>query len=472
MPRRSDPVLTIAQMQAAERALNGQGVDEWQLMQRAGRGAADYVWRISGGRSVTVLCGPGNNGGDGYVIAECLRQRGSAVTVIAPIDPASESARRARSQWQGTVATAADEISGEVFVDALFGSGLSRAVTGELARTVAALHGSHEKRIAIDVPSGVYADSGEYPNGPLRYDMTIALGAWKRAHFYGSAVASIGSTRLVDIGVRSDIAGGYLAQPPRLSPPDATAHKYSRGLAGIVGGEMTGAGLLAALAAQGAGAGYVKLFADHSHPGAPPDLVVVERGLPNAIGDGRIDALAIGTGLGRGEKARRRLSTVLGAARERDRLALVLDADALHCLREGDLDIESAVLRILLTPHEGELAKLCDTFGVTAEGKLDRASALASATGCNIIAKGADTILCRPDGPVSFFRSGPSWLSTAGTGDVLAGICASRIATGLDAAAAAEQAVHLHHEAARIAGPGFSAADLAAAVPRAYARFL
>jgi len=208
----------------------------------------------------------------------------------------------------------------------------------------------------------------------------------------------------------------------------------------------------------------VKLLSDHSHPDAPAELVVVDDPLDRALADERIDAILIGPGLGRDDTASRRLSAVLAAGRP-----IVLDADALHIMTP-DLLGAHAETPLIMTPHEGELSKLCDSFGVESGNKLDTASRLAQTSDTVILAKGPDTVLASPDGRSMVFPRGSSWLSTAGTGDVLAGLVASRLAHHGDAMRAAEEGVWLHHEAARLAGPGFTAGDLADAVKTAMAQ--
>ena len=461
----SDAVLTVTEMRAAEAAAVSQGTSEWELMQRAGEGAADYVWRIAAGRPVTVLCGPGNNGGDGYVLAEVLRTRGLDVAVVAPVEPGTDTATTARKNYQGAVQTSVAGLAKPVMVDCLFGYGLSRPLEGAFTQVFAEATASHPYRIAVDVPSGVASDSGELLGEVPRCDLTLALGAWKQAHFLMSSLAVMGEKRLVPIGLDLPEDSARLAPLPALSPPAANSHKYTRGLLAIVAGAMPGAAMLASQAALRSGAGYVKLMSEHSHPDAPAELVIEGGDLAKSLDDERIAALLIGPGLGRDNGARDRLCAVFDT-----RVPCVLDADALHLL-DPDLLEGCDAARLLVTPHEGELAKLCEAFGIEEEGKLDRARALHEATGLAVLAKGPDTILIAAEG-LRFFPQGSSWLSVAGTGDVLAGIAAARLAVHGDPALAAEEAVHLQHEAAAIAGPGLTSGQLAHAVQPAMERFL
>lgn len=451
-------------MRAAEAALVDRGIEEWELMQRAGQGAADWIVRLAAGGPVTVLCGPGNNGGDGYVAAAALKRRGIEVRVVAPIAPKSELARRAAAQFDGPLVESAEGASGAVFVDALFGIGLSRPLSDELLAMIGNLARRHTHGVAFDVPSGVDADTGSGPDALPQFALTLAFGAWKPAHFSGPALERIGAARLVEIGVPDRQSALRVAGRPQISPPGFAAHKYMRGLVAMVGGAMPGASLLAARAAAFAGAGYVKWMSEHDHPGHPPDLVRDEAPLEDALADDRISAVLVGPGLARDDTARARLQTALACGKP-----LVLDADALHLLQPDMLDGVDAP--ILLTPHEGELARLCDVFGVTGETKRERAVALHHKTSCAVLAKGADTLLAAEE-RVWFFPASSRWLSVAGSGDVLAGICTARLAAVEDLSQATIEAVYLHGTAARRAGPGFTAAMLAEAVHPALVDFL
>lgn len=455
-------VLTADQMRAAEQALFDAGTSVSDLMEIAAGGAAEWIRRVAAGCSVTVLCGPGNNGGDGYVIARILRESGNAVTVIAPLGPATDAANEARRRWGGPVATADRGAQGDVFVDCLFGSGLTRPLVPEHALLLRDLAARHRLRVAVDVPSGIASDSGAVPNERLpRFDLTLALGAWKFAHWSLPGRALMGQMRLVPIGIAGVEGAARLVTRPTIAPPADDSHKYRRGLLAIVAGAMPGASLLAAAAAQHAGAGYVKLLAREADPRTPPDVVTDTAPLNEALGDARIAAVLAGPGLGRDDPAR----AALGAAL-RQAAALVLDADALMLLDPGTLPEGKPVLA---TPHDGELESLCRAFGVIAEGRRARALALARASGMVVLAKGPDSCVAAPDGRLALGTPASSWLSVAGSGDVLAGIAASRIATGADPFTAAAQALWLHGEAARRAGPAFTPSQLAERVPEALA---
>ncbi len=462
---RAAQVLTADQMRAAEQALFDAGTSVSDLMEIAAGGAAEWIRRVAAGRPVTVLCGPGNNGGDGYVIARLLREAGNAVTVIAPLDPATTAAKEAKLRWDGPVATADGGAQGEVFVDCLFGSGLARPLVAEHALLLRDLAARHRYKVAVDVPSGIASDSGAVLNERLpAFDLTLALGAWKFAHWSLPGRALMGQMRLVPIGIAPVEGAAQLVARPEIAPPDAKSHKYVRGLLAIVAGTMPGASLLAAAAAQGAGAGYVKLMARAPDPRTPPDIVTETAPLVEALADRRIAAVLIGPGLGRDGAAKAMLGDAL-----RQAPALVLDADALTLLAPNMLGRK---VPWLATPHDGELETLCRTFGVIAEGRRARALALARVSGMVVLAKGPDSLVAAPDGRLALGTPAPSWLSVAGTGDVLAGIAASRMATGADPFTAACEALWLHGEAARRTGPAFTPSQLAERVSEALAAAL
>ncbi len=456
----SQQVLSVGQMRRAEESLIEAGSSVEALMEEAGQGAAEWIWRIAGRERVTVLCGPGNNGGDGYVIARRLRERGGAVQVVAAYEPKTAAARKARSLFDGPVLGREAQVQGEVFVDCLFGSGLSRPLVAEDTAMIAQMAAAHRLSVAVDVPSGVDADTGAMRDTMPCFDLTLALGAWKHAHVLMPACAQMGMLRLVDIGVRPVIGAAQRIEAPKLHGPAADAHKYDRGLVAIVGGAMPGAAILAAIAAQGAGAGYVRLLSDTA-TGMPHDIVHVSGSLAEGLNDERIGAVLVGPGLGRDDAASERLALTLLAGKP-----TVVDADALMILKPAHLREHPAP--IIATPHGGELVALERAFECTGTGsKIDRATALAKASGVIVVAKGPDTIVAAPDGRVACSSRATSWLSTAGTGDVLAGTIASRLATGADAFDAACHGVWLHAEAARLCPPAFTAGTLAHALPRA-----
>lgn len=448
-------VLDVAAMRAAEAALIAWGTPAQELMEIAGRALGEWARRLGARRPVTVLCGPGNNGGDGYVAARHLMEHGVSVTVIAAREPTTPEAITARSLYKGEVQGPSAFPHGGVLLDCLFGSGLSRPLPGDLFVLLTGLAETHSLRIAADLPSGIEADSGEVLNPGLpACDVTVALGAWKHAHYAMPAAPLMGALRLVDIGVAAVPGAARVLAKPRIAPPPADAHKYKRGLLAIVAGAMPGAALLSAEAAQRSGAGYVKLLAPARPEGVPPALVCDVSDLA-ALTDPRIAAILVGPGLGRSAEAVARLDAALSADRP-----VVIDADALVLLRP---DSPGTAPRVL-TPHEGEMAALEASFGLSASGtRRMRALALAEASAAVVLLKGPDSLIAAPGGDVTLSPRASTWLSVAGSGDVLAGIIASRLAVHGDAFLAAQEGLWLHGEAARLCGPAFTAGDLAAA---------
>ncbi len=462
MPQNSQ-ILTVAQMVAAEQDLINGGETVSSLMETAGKGAAKWIWRVAAGRSITVLCGPGNNGGDGYVIARVLQEKGLTVRVVAPMEPTTEAAIAARKAWGGNTVS---DSRGDVFVDCLFGSGLARPLDDDLEAHLKTLAQQHKYRVAIDLPSGIDGDSGELLNRDLpQYNLTISLGAWKLAHWLMPAMDLMGHKRLVDIGVREVEGAVQLSKRPELSAPPSNAHKYSRGLLGIVAGPMHGAVMLAGQAAQHAGAGYVKVFAHDEAMGSPDDLVVEFGSLFDQVRDVRIKALLVGPGLGRSDEAKARLDWALACD-----VPIVCDADALHLMAPEMIGARDNPL--ILTPHAGELEVLGNKFGTVGLDRIEQVTEIAETISAIVVAKGPDTIVAAPGGKVSIMPPASSWLSTAGTGDILAGLIASRLANGVDAFAAAEQGLWLHKEAAYLAGAAFSPVQLLDYIPKAYTAYL
>ncbi|WP_340266735.1 NAD(P)H-hydrate dehydratase [Sphingobium mellinum] len=455
------PILTAAQMRAAEQAVFATGISEYQLMERAGAAAAEIIWRAGGKRDLLVLCGPGNNGGDGFVIARLLRARGVPVRVAALGDSRTESSRTARSAWGAPVENLLTAAPATQLVDALFGTGLSRGLEEHVADRLTLLAAQSAHSYAIDLPSGVDTDAGTLFSPVPRFDLCIALGAAKPAHLLYPAAGCFDRLLCADIGITAPAEVHCLA-PPQLEAPTAAAHKYSRGLVAVVGGEMAGAGMLAARSAAQSGAGMVRHMQITDCPGGADAIVTLQA--PDAttiareLEDPRLSAVLVGPGLGRTADARKRLAAVLGCGHR-----LVLDADALT-LMEGDAAAIPA--GSVLTPHEGEFVRL---FGELGGNKIDRAIAAAQRSRSVVIAKGADSVIAAPDGRVAVATGASSWLSTAGTGDVLAGLVAGRLAVTGDSFRAACEAVWLHGEAARRAGPALIADDLIRQLPAAIA---
>ncbi|WP_428682135.1 NAD(P)H-hydrate epimerase [Sphingopyxis sp.] len=441
------PILTNDAMRAAEDACAAAGTSLAELMERAGAAVADTAWRMAAGAPILILCGPGNNGGDGYVAARMLHERGASVRVAALAPPKTDLAIAARAEWDGPVEAIDDDLApASLIVDALFGVGLKRPLADDLGRILA---GFSDKRIlAVDVPSGVDADGGNDWEPPLPANATIALGALKPGHVLLPAARNCGTIMLAPIGID---ATPMMRTLPRQSvpDPDANSHKFNRGMVLVRAGPMAGAAGLTAAAALRAGAGYVVLSGAQE---APFSAIIAEDRASYAtrLLDKRLGAIVIGSGYPASEALARDVGAAIDAGK-----ALVLDAAA--------IDVALPRLRArqggaaILTPHEGEFVRAFPDFSGS---KIDRAKAAAGDSGSVVIYKGADTVIAAPDGRVVAAWPGSSWLATAGTGDVLAGACGAMLARGGDPFDAAVAAVGWHIAQARRIGPGLVADDL------------
>jgi len=442
------PILTAAETRAAEAAIFATGVSVFDLMQRAGRAAADIAWDRFGPLDTLVLCGPGNNGGDGYVIAQRLADRGVRVRVAASGEPKTDAAREARTAWSGPVDTLADATPAPLLVDALFGTGLSRPLDAAIADPARRLMMAARHRVAVDLPSGLATDDGAVLTELPVADLTVALGALKRTHRLMPGVARCGAVMVADIGF-GDVAGEVTEiGRPSIPGPGFEANKYTRGKVLVVAGAMPGATMLSALSAQRVGAGYVELLGTDG--GGAPHSLVRRAWDDGALGDTRIGAIVIGPGLGTDDESYRRLTLALATG-----TPLVIDADAVSLLaRRGPKRIDGPAV---FTPHGGEFVRL---FGEIAGSALDQAREGARRSGAVVLLKGACTVVAHPDGRAAIDPPAPAWLASAGTGDVLSGVLGTMLAQLGDPFEAAQAAVWLHAEAARRAGPVLIADDL------------
>ncbi|WNO52477.1 NAD(P)H-hydrate dehydratase [Stakelama saccharophila] len=452
-------------MRTAEQRCFDAGIDQATLMERAGTAVAREAMRFALGRPVLVLAGPGNNGGDAYAAARLLHSWGCDVTVAALGSKKSGAAADMRRRWTGPTVALADAAPRAVLVDGLFGTGMSRPLETDVREALHRLVGAADFSLAIDLPSGLATDSGE-DLGLAPVSATCALGALKPAHVLMPGAACCGHVRLVDIDIACPDSTRTIARP-RLTPPARDAHKYRRGMVAVVAGAMPGAAHLAARATLHAGAGYVLLASgDPQH--RSPDALVRRKiadadDLAELLADARIGAAVIGPGLGSGNHARALLDAALASDRP-----LIIDGDALTLLGEDAVRrLSTRDARSWLTPHEGEFVRL---FGDGGGNKIDRTRQAAQRAGATIVHKGPDTVIADPDGNVHIADTGTSWLSTAGTGDVLAGICGARMACGDESAA--DAAIWLHARAARLTGAAFMADDIVAPIASAVAECL
>lgn len=501
-------LLTAAQMRAIETAAIESGeASGRELMERAGRGVVDAVlahWPdlASASRKAVVLCGPGNNGGDGFVVARLFREWGWQVEVFLYGDPGklSPDAKANCARWRdmgpvGDLKDAPRRADGaDLYVDALFGTGLGRPLEGaalDWVTTQAADPACAAKTVAVDMPSGLCSDSGRELGGvAVSAALTVSFHALKLGHVLDAGPDRCGRAVVAGIGLRGGAAG---AARPVQAPGCAMlgkagrAHKFTHGHALVLTGDAgrTGAARLAARAALRIGAGLVTLGV----PGSAQQEVACQitalmlarvegaGGLAGVLEDPRINALCLGPGLGMA-RARDLVPVALkGAGHAR---SVVLDADALSAFE----DAPEALFGMLhagcvLTPHAGEFGRLfadiAGTLAAPATGgpafsRLDAVRAAAERAGCVVLLKGADTVIAAPDGraavhAAAYERAAP-WLATAGAGDVLAGMIAGLLARGYAPMAAAKAAAWLHVEAARAHGAGLIAEDLPEAIPQ------
>jgi len=445
------PILTAEAMRAAEQAAIGAGTSVEQLMERAGTALAEAVYRFAGPMPVLVLCGPGNNGGDGYVTARHLAQQGVEVRVAALDEPKSDAAKWAWGQWPGEVETLADAASAPLIVDCLFGTGLKRGLEDIAVTSFLRLCDQAVVRTACDVPSGVESDSGAELSDVPSFDLTVTFGALKPAHLLHPAMHKCGRVVLGDIGIEADTIWHEIA-PPQLPRLDPGGHKFDRGLVHALAGKMPGAVALAAKAAARAGAGYVRVSTSMPIPNLPSSVVQVDTA---EVNDERIGCLLVGPGMG---DIPQLLTLALTSKAPK-----VVDADGISHLGDPErLKGQDAII----TPHEGEFKRL---FGEISGSKAERALEAARRSGAVVVYKGPDTLVASPDGRLGFRPPAPAWLASAGTGDVLAGAIAAMRSRSLPAFEAACAGVWLQGAAAAVAGPQMIADDLAEAVPAAIA---
>lgn len=440
------PILTVAQMRAAEARAIEAGTPETTLMERAGAALAEAVRLYIGPRETLILCGPGNNGGDGYVAARHLAEHGYPVRVAVLVEPKAETARWARGQWDGPVERFEDAASAPIVIDCLFGTGLGRGLDASVSERLYSLVDQALASIACDLPSGVSTDDGAILSPIASYDLTVTFGVLKPAHRLMPAMARMGRVVLADIGIVAE-SDWFEIEQPALPPLDPQGHKFSRGLVHCLAGQMPGAIALAASAAARSGAGYVRVSTSLPISNLPSSIA--QAGSAD-LQDERIGCILVGPGLGDVPQI---LTLALTVPRP-----IVIDADAIGSVGEPErLHGHDTIL----TPHEGEFVKL---FGEIAGNKAERGLEAARRSQSVIVYKGPDMLVASADGRLGFAPPAPAWLASAGTGDVLAGIVAAMRARGLEAFEAACAAVWVHGRAAEAAGPRMIADDLVAAI--------
>ncbi len=451
-------------MAQADRAAVAAGRPVAWLMENAGRAVARAVRARFAPRRTLVLCGPGNNGGDGYVAARHLQDAGWPVAVAALATPAGV-AGEAAARWRGPRVpfTPAEAGRAALVIDAVFGAGLARDLDPSLIDVLRAA----PLVVAVDVPSGLDGGSGAVRGFAPQAALTVTFFRRKPGHLLLPGRTLCGETVLADIGIPDAVLDAvrpatFHNGPSlwRLPVPGPDSHKYTRGHVTVLGGaQMTGAARLAAVAARRGGAGMVTVAAADGadiYRSGEPGTIVDARPLADLLQDARRQVWVCGPGLGIAA-AQAALPALLAAGRQ-----VVADADALAACAGAPERLRGAAV---LTPHAGEFAKL---FGKPGADRLAAARAAARLTGAVVLLKGSDTIIAAPDGRAAINDSAPPWLATAGAGDTLAGLIAALLAQGMPAWDAAAAAAWLHGRAAWQAGPHLIAEDLAPALPRAF----
>ncbi len=518
----STVLLTNEEMAEADRQTIAGGTPGPELMDHAGAAVARAAAGLlpPHGR-VAIYCGPGNNGGDGFVAARLLAKQGFEVelALLGSAGHLHGGAAQAAKSWTGKT-LAVEELAlenADLVIDALFGAGLSRDLDGQTKELIVALNEWTQRTkkpiVAVDVPSGIDGTTGQIRGAAIRAARTVTFFRRKPGHLLFPGRAHCGVTTVADIGIPGSVlqtiapktfVNGPAVWAHHFPVPRAEGHKYTRGHAVVLSGgaAFTGAARLAARGALRAGAGLVTVAtpseALNIHAAALTAIMTRvcddPGGLTKLLADKRKNAVVVGPGLGIGEKTRAFVRAALDADEESStpRRALVLDADALTSFEGHLVDLAELVRRsgmsVVLTPHDGEFTRLFGHRGRNGESrwvsllpeeqdlpalfealhsvsKLERARAGAALSGAVIVLKGADTVVASPDGLASIAEDLPPWLATAGSGDVLAGILGGLLAQNMPPYEAASAAVWLHGTAARHFGPGLIAEDISENLP-------
>jgi len=477
-------LLSTEQMYAADNLAAKSGVETLSLMEAAGRHVAEAIRARWQACPTVVLCGPGNNGGDGFVAARLLGEAGWDVRValLGSRDALKGDAAAMARRWTGTVVelTPGCLEGRELVVDAVFGAGLGRDITGDIAATLDDIGRRGLDCVAVDIPSGVDGDTGRVLGIAAQAALTVTFLRRRPGHLLVPGRFFCGDVLVRDIGipetVLGDVAPSCYENTPDLwcdqfPTPEGDTHKHKKGHAVVVSGGMsaTGAGRLAARGALRIGAGLVTVL-------SPPDALAINasqltavmvgafdgsEALSRQLSDARRNAVLIGPGGGVSEETRAAVLAALGLGK-----SCVLDADALTSFEGRAGELFSALTgNCILTPHEGEFARLFGAGVDPTADKLTRARAAAKAAGAIMVLKGPDTVIAAPDGRAAINANAPPTLATAGSGDVLAGFCLGLLAQGMPAFEAACAAVWLHGAAAAAFGQGLISEDISEALP-------
>ena len=480
MPDRA-ALLTCAQMAEADRLTIASGISGAALMEHAGAAVAAEITARWKPCPVAVLCGPGGNGGDGFVIARLLHEAGWDVklALLGPLSALRSDCAHHAALWPGPVDPFNGQVldGAELIIDALFGAGLSRRLDDAVRHVLAAV--GRRPVVAVDVPSGVSGDTGQ-DFGAIPATLTVTFFRKKPGHLLLPGRALCGEIVVADIGVKAKVLGAIAPMSHENTPElwrsawprsSIAGNKFGKGHALLWGGyPMTGAGRMSAHAAARAGAGLVTLAVPERAwtvaACGPPSIIVApvtaEADFQRLLSDRRMNALLIGPGAGIDPNVKARALAMLATGRP-----TVLDADIFSLFADAPGELFAAISGpCVMTPHEGEFARLFHTTG----SKLDRARAAAHQSNAVIVLKGADTVIAAPDGRAAINANAPPTLATAGAGDVLAGFITGLLAQSMPAFEAACAAVWLHGDCAASFGPGLIASDLPDLLPAVLAK--
>jgi ADP-dependent NAD(P)H-hydrate dehydratase / NAD(P)H-hydrate epimerase len=488
-------VLTTAEMERADQLTIAAGSPGFALMMSAGQAVAEAAIELVEEGPILVVAGRGNNGGDGFVAAAELAARGREVSVIllCERDSLQGDAASAARGWKHPVLPFNPQAIGKpaLIIDALFGAGLNRPVKGDPCDMIEAINANGAPILSVDLPSGINGTTGAVMGVAIRAAETVTFFRRKPAHLLLPGRTHCGVIRVADIGIDAQVLAEIAPRTFENIPefwhaafpvPRVDGHKYARGHAVIVSGDMsaTGAARMSARAALRAGAGLVTLASprDALAINAAALTAVMVRPIDTVVefaellADKRLNACVIGPGAGVGERTADLVRTALSAERR-----LVLDADALTSFADAPERLFEQIKsvpdpQVVLTPHEGEFPRLFSDISNKhpLRSKLERVRAAAERSGAVVLLKGPDTVVASPDGRAAIAANAPPWLATAGSGDVLAGMIAGFLAQGVPAFEAACIGVWMHGEAAQEAGPGLIAEDLAETLPAVFRR--
>lgn len=487
-------LLSTAEMAEADRRTIAAGTPGAELMERAGAAvAAAVLARHPVGSRVAVVAGPGNNGGDGFVAARLLAARGYRTEVLLTCEPRrlGGDAAAAAKKWKGpvTAATPGGLAGAHVVLDALFGAGLDRPVEGLPRAMIEAMNAQRAPIVAVDLPSGVNGTSGAVMGVAVNAEQTVTFFRKKPGHLLLPGRLHCGALSVADIGIPDAILAQIGPQTFENTPslwrgsfpqPRPGGHKYDRGHAVVASGPLwsTGAARLAARGALRAGAGLVTIASprDALAVNAAESLAVMVRPVDGAaeltkfLADRRLNAIAMGPGIGVGEETCELVLAALAGER-----AVVLDADAITSFADNPERLARPLRQRprhakIMTPHEGEFSRYFWALDQKTKvgSKLERARLAARLTEAVVLLKGTDSVVAAPDGRAALAANAPPYLATAGAGDVLTGMIAGLLAQGMPAFEAAAAAVWLHGEAANGFGPGLISEDLPEQLPALY----